>query len=88
MGQNKFLLALGAIALGSAIAPGEAAAADADADYQVQCAQLSQQSAKELRQYIEQNPDSACAEFAASLLAERTNPGLGGRSTAGFGGRY
>jgi predicted negative regulator of RcsB-dependent stress response len=85
--RNKLLTALGVIALGPIVAADSAAAQDANTEYQSQCAQLAQQSAPQLEEFIRENPDDACAEFAALMLAERTRPALGARSSASFG-RY
>ena len=80
--SNKFLLALGTIALSAVVAPDEA-----DAQYQRQCDWLTQQPPAELEQFIKQNPDHACAEVAALLLVERTLPAAEGRASGGEG-RY
>ena len=80
---NKLLVALGTIALTAVVAPSEA-----DAQYKQQCDWLTQQSADQLKQFLKQNPDHACAEVAARLLVERVKPAAGGNTPAGSGGRY
>jgi len=79
---NKLLLALGTIALSAVVAP-----EDAEAQYERQCEELSQRSSAELEQFLKDYPDHACAEVAALLLVERTNPAAEGRSPA-IAGRY
>lgn len=83
--HNKVLIALGVIALSSTAVPSEAEAQDAE--YQRTCDWLSQQSNGYLKQYIKYYPDDPCAEVAASLLAERTQPEEGVRAPAAVG-RY
>ena len=85
--RNKLLLALGAIALGSTAGAGRAAAQDADGDYQSQCNWLANQSDEALQRYIEGNLDNPCAEVAAVLLAERSQPAAGVRAIR-MTGRY
>lgn len=80
---NKLLLALGAIALSAVVATDEADAQD----YQGQCEWLSQRSAPELEQFIKDNVNDPCAEVAALLLVERTQPAGNARSSA-VQGRY
>ena len=83
---NRVLTALGVIALSSTGVPAQAAPGSSEADYEKVCQWLSTQSADQLRDYIRQNPDSACVDVAAQLLAELSQPEAGVRSP--LGGRY
>ena len=85
--KNSVLLALGAIALGSAGVSTSASAQEADGEYQRVCDWLSGQTVENIEAFIRQNPESDCLEVAAQLLAERTQPEAGVRAPSAFG-RY
>lgn len=80
--SEKLLMALGTIAL-SAIVP----TVGANAQEANRCEWLSQQSPDGLRQFLRDNPNDSCAEVAALMLVERTQPAAGAGSSA-LGGRY
>lgn len=71
--SDKLLLALGTIALGAVVPTASANAQDAN-----RCEWLSQRSANELQQFLRDNPNDSCAEVAALLLVERTQPAAAG----------
>ena len=85
--RNKVLTALGAIALGSTGMASHAHAQESDSEYQAVCDWLSTQSIEGIQDFMRRNPESACIEVAAQLLAERAEPEAGVRAP-GPAGRY
>jgi uncharacterized protein YcfJ len=84
---ERLMIALGSIALGTIAFPGSAQAQER-ADL---CEWLSNRSVDELQQFVRDNPNDSCAEVAALMLVERTQPAADGQPAVGsrfIGSRY